>query len=1167
MKYSTKIAYFFSRLTLILLFSILCNQLLANKNVPLIIKGGNDSPPFEFINQNGETVGFTVDLMKAIMEDLDYSYNLELVPWYQVRLGIESGVIDLATFVFLDSIRNDFMDIGPSFGEVTSGIFSQKNSNIKNLSDLENKIVAVHRGDIMHELILTNQWSDNLIVVDHPLESLKLVELGKADVALMNTYSGLYYIKEHNIENIVYHKTNLPPLKFSFATQIDNPELLWAISSSLYRLKIDGTYDKIYNKWFSLYENPSKIYQKYIIFSILLVVILALLFSIAFIIFKKTKATQKIIQSYVKSAYDISSIGICVLKDDIIHYSNRALFKMINKEFEPKSKLDPKSIFVTDEKFNNFLNEIKLQLSQTDVAVTEVVLESKNSNYIHLLATANSFADGGYLLTFTDITLQREASINLEIADKKLKLHITNSPLAYLELDSLGNIKMWSSKAEELFGWTTEDVIGQNIVEIGLIADDNTTTFKEFTNSLQANSNQNNIVKCGLLTKDGTYKDTILYLTASHYEDGKIGSISCMIHDISDLQEAQNKIAEEQERSRMIFESTKLGIYEWDIETQQIRSNKNFADIVGYSLEEINNFSRSRLVNMVHPDDRNDLNLAIKNLVEHNKKLEVTLRIQHKYGHYITFVNKGGKSKCTKTNKPLLYGILTDVTEERKNQEFIQKLSMVTDQSPTIIAITDKDGVIEYVNQKFTTQTGYKISEVINKKLRIFNRGHISEIEYAEMKSRIKSGKVWIGEHLNRKKNGQSFWELIQISSILDDEGKIKNYLAVSEDITEQKIIQRELINAKERAEESDQLKTLFLNNLSHEVRTPLNSIAGFSEIIHNELSNDENVNFYSSEILKSSRHLLSMMDNIINLSLIETGKIIIQKSFINVRELISDIKNQLLFLSNNSQIIFTTQIIPSDLEFIFIDYQKMNSIILNLVANAIKYSSEGEIKLICEKVNNTVHFSISDEGIGIPDNIQDLIFNKFYQGDNSITGLNSGLGIGLSLVKSYVDLLDGEITFTSSPSGTTFNLSIPCDYEDEHSTISYTTETVKTKVLVVDDMIGDYKIILEILPPNQFEVIHAKNGKEAIGILRNEDISLIILDIYIPKGSGLDILKIVKEKNPKLPVVIYTAYSISKIKKELEKYGYNGLLPKPLNRRTLLSLVNRLLVDSNKTM
>lgn len=1164
MELSTKIAYYLNRMMLLFLFIIIHHHLLAN-NAPIIIRGGNDSPPFEFVDTNGEMAGFTVDLIRAIMEDLDYSYDFELVPWYQVRLGVESGVIDLATFVFLDSIRNEFMDMGPSYGEVSSGIFASKKQKIKNISDLHDKVVAVHRGDIMHELLLTNQWTDKFIVVDHPLESLKLVELGKADAALLNSYAGIYYINENKFQNIVYQKTNIPSHKFSFATQKNNSEFLWELSSSLYRLKVDGTYDKIHNKWFSVYDDANTFYQKtLLIFSIIFGLILIVSLYIIYILYK-SRATNSIIQTYIKSAYDISPVGICILKDKEIFYGNRALFKIINKDFEPKSRLDAKSIFVTDENLTTFLSEINLQLENTDVAITEIEIKTTDENIIYLLATANIIENLGYLLTLTDITQQRETSIDLEIADKKLNFHKTNSPLAFIELSSNYIIQKWSSKAEELFGWSESDVIGFSIIEKGIILEKDINTFKEVVDSLQINNEQNNIIKCSLLTKQGRYKDTIFYLTINSHKRKGANSISCMVHDISDLQYAQNKINEEQERLRIIIESTKIGVFDWNIENQKIRTNQKFADLVGYTSEELNTFTRARLLNMIHPEDRDEFENTLKKSINSNVKIDLTFRIQHKYGHYLTFILKGGKAKCIETNSALIYGVLTDVTEMKKNQEFVQKLSMVTDQSPAIIVITDKDGNIEYVNQKFTTQTGYSISDVINKKSRVFNRGHISDVEYAEMKSRIKSGKVWIGEYLNRKKNGQNYWELLQISSILDNEGKIKNYLIVGEDITDQKIIQRELINAKERAEESDQLKTLFLNNLSHEVRTPLNSIAGFSEIIHNELSNNTEINFYSSEILKSSRHLLSMMDNIINLSLIETGKIIIQKSFININELISDVTNQLLYLSNNSQIIFTTKVIPSDLDYVFIDYQKTHNILLNLIANAIKYSIDGHIELTCEKVDNKIHFTLSDQGVGIPESIQDLIFNKFYQGNNSTNGLNSGLGIGLSLVKSYVDLLDGDISFTTSPAGTTFNLTIPSEYNEEADLLSYTTETIKTKVLVIDEAVVDYKIILEILPTNLYQVVHAKNGKEAIEILSNDDISLIIIDIFMAEGTGFDILKVIKEKRAELPVLIYTAYSISKIKKDLEKYGYDGLLPKPLNRRTLLSLVNRLLVNSNR--
>lgn len=1128
------------------------------------VKGGNDAPPFEYINEKGDFVGFNVDLIDALFQELGYTYEIELAPWHQVREEIENRDIDMVTWMYVDSIRKSVVDIGVPYGEVFIGIFSNKKDEIKSVSELKHKIVAVHRGDIMHEYILKYRWSDNIIIVEHPLESLKLVDVGRANVALMSCFQGLYYMNEEGLENIIYNKADLESFKYSFGVKKGDSELAQQLAAALYQLKIQGTYDYIYDKWFSVYKEIGNNKKELNILKGLLLLLVVAFVLYYFLNAKKTVSEKEKIENYLQSIFSITSMGVCIIIDNKIRYANNALRNITKQILKEGEKNDVDNIFFSFDEYKLFLSEVETQLLLADIAVTEVVLKS-NDKKVYCLASVSKYENRGFLMTFTDISQQREAAINLKVADQKLNMHLENSPLGYVEFDGNFVVKSWSQKSEELFGWSNEEVIDKNIMDLGLIAGSGVDVFLDKIAELKNNNIRNTIVSCRNIKKNGDFIETIWYLSFASYNGGNVSSVLCMVHDVSELEAAQSRIVEEQERSNLIIDAAKIGTWEWDDEMGIATVNKYYANLLGYTVEEFKMFSKKKLAELVHPEDRQMLVAKIKSSVlNDDEKIEITIRMQHKFGYYLTFIKRGSSYINSRKNRKVVAGILADISEEKEKQSFIKKLSVAIDHSPASIVITDKIGNIEYVNYKFIDQTGYSKNEIVGKKMRVFRKGHISDFDYAEMFENIESGKVWAGEHLNRKKNKESYWEMVQISPILDEKGFVQNYVVVSEDITERKVIQRELINAKERAEESDQLKSLFLNNLSHEVRTPLNSITGFSEILHHEMQNDESLNFYSFEILKSSRHLLSMMDNIINLSLIETGKILIRKSYVNINDLISDVKNQLLFLFYNQKTIFTTEIIPSDLDTIFVDYQKVQNILINLINNAIKFSHKGEIKLICEKIDNNIHFTISDQGVGIPDDIKNYVFNKFYQGDNSISGLNEGLGIGLSLVKSYIDLMEGEISFESSPEGTTFNLSLPCKTIKDEESFAYLAQSVKQKILIVDNVVGDYEIVTEILSHYQYEFLYAKNDKEAYEIIKtNNDISLLIIDVYMPRKVGIETIKLVREIYPNLPIVIYTSHSISKIKAQLDEFGYEAFLPKPINRRTLLSIVNRVLANS----
>jgi PAS domain S-box-containing protein len=209
-------------------------------------------------------------------------------------------------------------------------------------------------------------------------------------------------------------------------------------------------------------------------------------------------------------------------------------------------------------------------------------------------------------------------------------------------------------------------------------------------------------------------------------------------------------------------------------------------------------------------------------------------------------------------NKPVgILGITRDITERRQITNELRKLSRAVEQSPVSVVITDTEGIIEYVNPKFSQITGYSLDEIKGKNPRILKSGKTSKEEYKNLWDNITSGKEWIGEFYNKRKDGTFYWESAAISPVVNNEGKVIHFLAIKEDITEKKKTRQELIKAKEKAEESDRLKTAFLHNISHEIRTPMNAIIGFSEFLNDPALSFEDRKEFAKIISQSSEHLL----------------------------------------------------------------------------------------------------------------------------------------------------------------------------------------------------------------------------------------------------------------------------------------------------------------------
>ncbi len=377
--------------------------------------------------------------------------------------------------------------------------------------------------------------------------------------------------------------------------------------------------------------------------------------------------------------------------------------------------------------------------------------------------------------------------------------------------------------------------------------------------------------------------------------------------------------------------------------------------------------------------------------------------------------------------KPIgIRGILIDITERKKAEEQIRKLSTAVEQSASSIIITDIDGRIEYVNPKFTEVTGYSLTEVKGKNPKILSSGEKPKSDYKELWDSILCGKEWKGEFHNKKKNGELYWESASISPIKDASGNITHFIALKEDITSQKMLSRELIAAKERAEESDRLKSEFLAQMSHEIRTPLNIILSYSSLLKEEAEEltGERYDSMFSSIDSAGKRLLRTINSILNMSSLQSGNLKINFSRVDAGELI---KNLLIEFSNTAVQkgikIFYNSI--TEKTSVLTDEYVLSEILQNLIDNAIKYTEKGEVEIkLYPNDLDGLNIDVRDTGIGISQNYIPKLFHPFTQEEGGYTRKYEGNGLGLALVKNYVDLIGAEINVQSQKGeGTTFTL------------------------------------------------------------------------------------------------------------------------------------------------
>jgi PAS domain S-box-containing protein len=515
----------------------------------------------------------------------------------------------------------------------------------------------------------------------------------------------------------------------------------------------------------------------------------------------------------------------------------------------------------------------------------------------------------------------------------------------------------------------------------------------------------------------------------------------------------------------------------------------------------------------------------------------------------------------------------------RKVQTQLRKLSRAVEQSPNTIVITDTDGKIEYANPITSKLTGYALEELIGNNPRVLGSGETSQEEYKQLWDTIKAGKEWIGEFHNKKKNGELYWESATIAPVFDDLGIITNFLAIKKDITEDKNILLELIEAKEHAEESDRLKSSFLANISHEIRTPMNGILGFAELLKTpELSSDIQEN-YIRIIEQSGNRMLNIINDIVDISKIEAGQMKIHIQETNVNQLLSDL--QVFFTPESKKkglSLSLTTLLPDEESNIQTDHHKLTQILSNLIKNALKFTKSGSIEFgysltgsptkLTEPNSELVklQFFVKDTGVGIPANQTEMIFERFRQGSVSLTRAYEGAGLGLSISKAFIELLGGQIWVESeSGKGSVFYFNLPFSKKTIASSkivpINLGPKLRSSHILIAEDDEICMTYIKTILKNEDISIFEASNGIDAVDIVKiNQKIDLVLMDMKMPEMDGYEATRQIKLMRPRLPVIAQTAYAFVEDLEKARKAGCDDYITKPIKKQELLLKIQNLI-------
>jgi PAS domain S-box-containing protein len=668
--------------------------------------------------------------------------------------------------------------------------------------------------------------------------------------------------------------------------------------------------------------------------------------------------------------------------------------------------------------------------------------------------------------------------------------------------------------------------------------------------------------------------------------------------ELADRKIAEKALLESQGRLQSILDNTSALVYIKDLQGRYLLVNNALASIVGKHPNDL----IGKLPNELLPYPEAVIHDENDRLV-FEKGIPITFEENHTLkGVTNTFLSVKFPIRNEHGRIIALCGISSDITESKTAEEQLRLLSYAVEQSPASVIIMNKKGEIEYVNKKFTQLSGYTLDEVLGKTQKFLDTGSKNKEELATLWQTVLSGFEWQGEFYNRKKNGHFFWESSKISPVFDANHVIQHIMEIREDITARKdaeLVLKKLNNeledrVKQRTEElhlanlslakASRLKDEFLANMSHELRTPLTGVLGLSEALQKGVYGEINEKQATilSTIEEGGKHLLNLINDILDLSKIEAGKMDLQPNVIYVDDVCQSSLRMVKQIATAKHQNISLSVNPSNMAM-FADPRRIKQILVNLLGNAVKFTPEyGELGLevIGNDQDDLVTFTVWDRGIGISEADIEKLFQPFIQLDSSLSRSYAGTGLGLSLAQRLAFVHGGEIKVTSKVNeGSRFSVSIPWQ-KTRTLTLLQSSDLRKQSgsnnqqnielpsssklILLVEDNLINSEMLADFLRFNGFRVIPAYDGKKGIELLTTMQPNLVLMDIQMPGISGLEAITTIRSMHgniSKVPIFALTALAMPEDKQLCLEAGANEYLSKPLNLNELITLINKYIV------
>ncbi len=805
-----------------------------------------------------------------------------------------------------------------------------------------------------------------------------------------------------------------------------------------------------------------------------------------------------------------------------------------------------------------------------------------------------------YLAGYTiDITEQKKAEDTLRNSEERLKILFNYAPVAYYLSDVNGNFIDSNIAAENLLGYNKSELIGKNFLKLKILSPSQILKAQKLlTESLPGNPT--GPVEFILTRKDGTKVTVEITTYPVKIENQTL--ILGIFRDISDRKRTELAMKQASENWKRTFQAMHSGIALLDSNQRIMQTNLAFQKLLNAWENKLSGKHYLQLLfgdnfpKEESPFERMKITKSCETTeIEINGKtcevlFDPIMDARNKITGAVVIINDITQRKRDEKIQQILHVITGTQMFDKSVGELLiivrKELSKVIDTTNFFVALyqpdtqtlrkvifeDEKDDFVEWDARKSLSGQVLKLGKPV-----LLNSE--DEARFAKENNIELLGSpaaCWLGVPLM---SGEKAIGVMVVQSYIDenayDQAAIRLLILIAHELSiiiERKKMIQDLVAAKDRAEESDRLKSAFLANMSHEIRTPMNGILGFAELLKEPKLSGEEQHMFIDIIKKSGERMLNIINDLINISKIESGQMDVYFSDTNINEQLEFLYNffKLEAKQKNLKLVVNYPI-TNEQSSIKTDREKVYAILTNLIKNALKFTKKGTIEFGYEVAENELIFYIKDTGIGIPLNKQKSIFERFVQVNSGPTNVYEGAGLGLAISKAYVEMLGGKIWINSEPGkGTSFFFTLPNSLQketvseiDKNETLTSGIDTLEETILIVEDDETSLLYLNQILKNSNLKIIVANNGAEAVELCRyNNEIGLVLMDISLPVIDGQLAAEIIKNFKRDLPVIAQTAFALDE---EKDKYSetFDDYITKPIKADELKLKIRKFLKHS----